>query len=135
MITSDEIIKVLDDLCDKFGIVIDWSSQNILPYLQDLMSRYTNYELVTSIVYLIITSFILLGLVIVDKKIYLYFKLHDYECSSFYEEFLAYFTIMITIIYILFYIIFTFSQINNIITCLTIPEKIILEYLNNSITN
>ena len=31
---SDEIIKVLDDLSDRVGITIDWTSQNVLPYLQ-----------------------------------------------------------------------------------------------------
>ena len=26
---SNEIIKVLDALCDKFGVAVDWSSNNI----------------------------------------------------------------------------------------------------------
>lgn len=34
---SNEVIKVLDHICDKFGIAIDWSSSNVMPYLQDLM--------------------------------------------------------------------------------------------------
>lgn len=34
---SNEIIKVLDDLSERLGIAIDWSSQNVMPYLQDLM--------------------------------------------------------------------------------------------------
>ena len=36
---SEEIIKILDDLGRRFGILIDWSSKNILPYLQDLIPR------------------------------------------------------------------------------------------------
>ena len=31
---SDQIIKVLDNLCDKFGLAIDWSSKNVQPYLR-----------------------------------------------------------------------------------------------------
>ena len=31
---ADEIIKVLDDLSQRFGIAVDWSSQNMMPYLQ-----------------------------------------------------------------------------------------------------
>lgn len=46
---SDEIIKILDDLGQRFGIAIDWSSQNVMPYLQDLISRYIKYETMTSI--------------------------------------------------------------------------------------
>lgn len=34
---SEEIIKVIDELGKRFGIVIDWSNQNIIPYLQELL--------------------------------------------------------------------------------------------------
>lgn len=46
---SNEVIKVLDHICDKFGIAIDWSSSNVMPYLQDLMVRMTKYVTYTSI--------------------------------------------------------------------------------------
>lgn len=36
---SQEIIKVLDNLCEKFGIAIDWTSQNVKPYLQELFCK------------------------------------------------------------------------------------------------
>lgn len=32
----DEIIKVLDDLSERLGIAVDWTSQNVLPYLQEI---------------------------------------------------------------------------------------------------
>lgn len=36
---SDEIIKVLDDLCERFGIVIDWASENVVPQLTVLCEK------------------------------------------------------------------------------------------------
>lgn len=51
---SDEIIKVLDNLCEKFGLAIDWSGQNILPYVQELMQRIANLQLAYGIVWLIV---------------------------------------------------------------------------------
>lgn len=33
MTVSDQIINVLDALCEKFGLVIDWTSENVVPYL------------------------------------------------------------------------------------------------------
>ena len=33
MKVSNQIIEVLEYLCQKFGIVIDWTSESILPYL------------------------------------------------------------------------------------------------------
>ena len=45
---SDEIIKVLDDLSQRFGIAVDWTSSNALPYLQELTKKYVNYKLAMS---------------------------------------------------------------------------------------
>ena len=130
---SDEIIKVLDDLCDKFGIAIDYSSNNILPYLQDLLDRYTKYELTTSIIQLVISCSILVVLIILNVKFDPYFlKLceEDDECW-----FSLVVTLAICVVISFGYNIFTIhSIIDNIITCITIPEKLIFEYLNNSLS-
>lgn len=50
---SDEIIKVLDNLCEKFGLAIDWSGQNILPYAQELIQRIANLQLAYGIIWVI----------------------------------------------------------------------------------
>ena len=33
---SEEVIKILDNLGEKFGVAIDWTSENIAPYLTKL---------------------------------------------------------------------------------------------------
>lgn len=30
---SEEVIKILDTIAEKFGLAIDWTSANVLPYL------------------------------------------------------------------------------------------------------
>ncbi len=50
----DEIIKVLDNLCEKFGLAIDWSDQNILPYVQELIQRIANLQLTYGVIWLIV---------------------------------------------------------------------------------
>ena len=47
---SDEIIKILDALAERVGLVIDWTSKNVIPYLEQLSTKYINYEIATSIV-------------------------------------------------------------------------------------
>lgn len=47
---SEEIIKVIDELGKRFGIVIDWSNQNIIPYLQELLKRFICYRNITACV-------------------------------------------------------------------------------------
>ena len=49
MTISSEITNILNDLGSRFGVVIDWSSQNVVPYVQDLVSRIAKLEIVNSI--------------------------------------------------------------------------------------
>lgn len=54
MTVSNQIIAVLDAICEKFGIVIDWTASNIMPYLQDLCHRIVAYEIATSAAWIIL---------------------------------------------------------------------------------
>ena len=51
---SEQIIEVLDYLGEKFGIVVDWNANNMVPVVQDLCSKYINWELATSVAIFII---------------------------------------------------------------------------------
>lgn len=42
---TNQTIAAIDHLCSKFGIAIDWSAENVLPYLQDLYDRYIRYQM------------------------------------------------------------------------------------------
>ena len=114
---SDEIIKLLDDLGQRFGIAIDWSSDNVLPYLQDLVRRFTTYEIATSIMWLTIGMiFLLAGIIFSIKSV----KSENRDIHS---------LILFTVILAVIGIVMIMCQISDIITCCTIPEKMILEYI------
>lgn len=53
---SEEVIKILDNLGEKFGIAIDWTSENIAPYLTELYERAERYLIIDSIVTLVICA-------------------------------------------------------------------------------
>ena len=59
MTVSSEIIEVLDYLGEKFGIAIDWTSNNVLPYLQTLVDKFIKWEISTSILWIAIAVFII----------------------------------------------------------------------------
>ena len=59
MTVSSEIIEVLDYLGEKFGIAIDWTSNNVLPYLQTLIDKFIKWEISTSIVWIVIAVFVI----------------------------------------------------------------------------
>lgn len=67
---TNEIIKVLDYLGEKFGVAIDWTQQNVLPYIEDLAGRFIKYHTVEEIILVVIfalmgiVGFILVGILI-----------------------------------------------------------------------
>ena len=129
---SEEIINVLDYLCKKFGVVIDWTSEYVIPYIQDLCARYIRYEIFTSIAWMIaipaITLIISIPLIITHKKA----KESGWDTYEF-----------VTIAAIALWIVFVTmaiasvavvcTQVFDIIQCYTLPEKAILEYLETLI--
>lgn len=50
-----DIVSVLDALCDKVGIAIDWSSENIAPQLEAFVARYGTYLAASSIFGLVLS--------------------------------------------------------------------------------
>ena len=57
---SSQFIEVLDALCDKIGIAIDWTSQNVVPYATDLAARIVTYEILTSAAWIVIAAIVFL---------------------------------------------------------------------------
>ena len=64
---SEEIIKVLDNLGEKFGIVIDWTSQNIMPYIQELMNRFRSYFITSCVIWLILELVLLVISIVIFR--------------------------------------------------------------------
>ena len=40
---SEQVIKVLDAVCDKFGIAIDWTSNNVIPYIEQIGNKIIDF--------------------------------------------------------------------------------------------
>lgn len=67
---GNEVIKVLNHLSDQFGVAIDWSSANVMPYLNDLMSRMIKYGIYINIYHIIYAIFITAIFIIVTIVLY-----------------------------------------------------------------
>lgn len=132
---SEEIIKVLDNLGEKFGIAIDWTNQNVLPYLQDLMSRFIAYKNISAIIWIVVSIiFIILSItlgVIICKKIKNYYndkQGYAWESDRNFGYGLTWFCAG-TII--LAFTIALFCNIGGIIQNIYLPEVTVIEYINN----
>lgn len=125
MTFSSEIINVLDYLCGKFGIAIDWTSDNVMPYLEDLCSRYINYEVYTSIAWCTLFGVI----VFVTGLIWLIGSIVDKHSKSYTSDVTEVSSVLFFVFLVFGTLVWT-SQAFDIIECYTIPEKTILEYLS-----
>lgn len=126
MTVSNQIIEVLNAICDKFGLAIDWSSQNILPYMQELTTKIVNYEFWTSIITIAIPAIIFILSLLGDSKIS---PSVDLDCDT--KEVLTFILSIIVITSGTLFILMLCFETYDIITCLTFPEKIILDYAVN----
>lgn len=57
---SEQIISVLDNLCQRFGMVIDWGSANVIPYLEELAGRFIQWEISTFWMWIVMGGILLL---------------------------------------------------------------------------
>jgi hypothetical protein len=128
MTASDQIIEVLDSLCEKFGIALDWSSENIIPYVTTLAEKLVNYELWTSVAMLVLAVMAgVVSTVLISKP-----SVRKFMWEGEIEGVFA----CIGIICLAFFSIITIGiEIVDIIKCLTFPELYIFEYIQGVINS
>ena len=141
MKASDQIIEVLDYLGEKIGVSIDWTSENVLPYIQTLCGKYINWEIATSIVWLIVGIVFIILSVICFKYFIKYAKQYEqykedrdkyekyYDSNDYAGSFLIIFFCLLVI-----GICVSGCQIFDIIKCIYLPELQIYEYINTLIS-
>ena len=130
---SEEIIKVLDALAEKFGLAIDWTSANVIPYLEQLCGKYVNYEIATSVVWSLLGIVLLfLAKWLLKKTKYFYNEADDWGDEYGIGCILTGIGCGIAIITGLIMII---TETFDIVTCFTFPEKIIIEELKSIYTS
>lgn len=125
---NEELIKALTELAKKFGVAIDWTSQNALPYAQELMNRIVRFEIATSVMWLVI------GLMFIASA-YWMIKLVKF-CQQKNKEYpygiwdmWAGFAIVLTVLFPIIGVCVIFYQVYDFILCNILPEVIMLRYL------
>ena len=129
---SEEIIKVLDALADKFGLAVDWTSANVVPYLEQLCGKYVNYEIATSVVWIMLGLLFFIVGIICYKIVYKHkdWGVTYYKTMSddYFGRGVIYFGVISIFVVASLMVI---TQIFDIVTCFTFPEKIIIEELKS----
>lgn len=133
MSMSNEVIKILDDLAKRFGVVIDWTSKNVIPYVKNLGERIIKYNLANSIIAVVTQLLIIVIIIVVGIKVHNYLQKAFIKKYGEKDMFITCMSIFFCITVILIIFTGTYEQIQNIISCLYFPEKIIYETINGII--
>lgn len=130
MTVSEQIIQVINDLCTKFGIAINWTGENVIPYIENLCQKLIRYEIVTSIAFMMFWILLSLATIIPIKKFAPAFKEGLNEDWNEGWTIATVFSIIgLASIYIAT-IAISCCQINDIIKCVTFPEMYVFEYVS-----
>ena len=119
---GNEIIKVLDNLGEKFGIAIDWSSKNVFPYLQDLTKRIVNYEIMNHFIWIGVSIIGLIILTVIRIKVK---KNKDIDYD---DRLVANIVCSIGIIMLL---AITIINISDIVKAVNMPEATVIKYIQD----
>lgn len=115
---SDEVIKILEYLCDKIGVTIDWTSNNVLPYIEQLCTKFVKWEIGTSIGWIVIMLIsVIIGLI--------FAKVVDMDG---FESLIFWGIVVIAAVVI-------GVQAFDIIECYIFPEKAIYDYIQMYLSN
>ena len=136
MIVSEQIIQVLDALCEKFGIAIDWTAANVLPYITTLCTKLVLYEVWTSVGWVVVMLCMSIASIVATKRLTPIFKAglekdrENYDIGWSIGSTLA---IIGLVVVNLVAVIAIVNQIMDIIKCITFPEMHVFEYIQGII--
>ena len=126
---SEEIIKLLDELGKRFGIVIDWSNQNIIPYLQELLQRFICYRNITACVWIIISIAMTISGVVMFKFLNKWTKSGNY--CDYDDDTLAVLGYVFSVFMIALGIGLIIGNMLGIIKNVCMPEMVVYECITN----
>ena len=132
MTVSEQIIQVLNTLCEKFGLVIDWTSENVIPYLGELCGKLVNYEIWTSVAWMAVMMVLCIISGLCAKKVLPIAKekLDEVDCCV-----CSVITVIVVAVICFATIICFVTQIFDIVKCVTFPEMYIFEYIQGLISS
>lgn len=127
MTVSEQIIEVLNYICEKVGLVIDWSvvfaNENVIPYIELLCRKFITYEIATSVIWIVIGVILLIIVALACRGIK--------KCIEQKEEEITILLALVVIICSVAGVLIILNQAFDIVTCITFPEKILIEELKS----
>ena len=125
---NNQLVELLKELANQMGIAVDWTSNNIRPYIIDIMGRLAKYEIFTSAIWIL---FFVIVILIASKLIRMSYKrFKDEEDYIWDEELFIPIAIGLSIV-ILFSSFCIIAQCYDIGEAIYTPEILLIEQLKS----
>lgn len=72
---KNTIIETLDYLFEKFGIAVDWTTENVMPYVEQLAEKIVTYKIVTNSIGVVLSILAIIGCCVYVRVLYGNYKL------------------------------------------------------------
>lgn len=128
MKVSEQIIEVLNYLGEKFGIAIDWTSENVIPYITTLCQKLISYEIWTSVAWMAIMA-VLSVVWFIITRVYREPIRESWDDA----DFPGIAAVVVSMCLGVATICVIGTQIFDIIKCTTFPEMYVFEYIQGII--
>ena len=125
---NEELMKTLTELAKKFGVAVDWTSQNALPYVQELASRIVKFEVATSVLWAIVGAMFIISFRWWMPFIKYLARKEKEDIYSMYGFYKALAMVGMIITMIIGGLVIS-QQAYDIIECVILPEAVVLRYL------
>ena len=115
-----EIEKALDQLAEKFGIVVDWPQENIYPYIQDILQRYRTISIVQDAVTIVL---FVLGAILATRVLkYIFKQDRKYIISADADDFISAIIIAVCIMLLVIFAPVIIVNVYDITRWIFVPE-------------
>ena len=129
LIQNNKVIQVLDYLFQKFGIAVDWTQENVMPYIQTLCEKYIRFEIATSITWIVVAVILggVGGFAGIKQAKKLIEQGKDDSWSD--AEIVGWILMIASYMWITPWIIVIICQTFDVVKCITFPEMRLMEYI------
>lgn len=126
---NNEFVKALDAVCDKFGIAVDWSSKNVVPYVQELSTRVVHFKIASAIFFAVVGILMVASTILWVKWIkYCNRRCNEEKWSDW--DFATFLSIGAYIICVVIGMCVALYGVYDIVTYSVFPEKALIDFIS-----
>lgn len=127
---SSEVSEALTAIGEQFGLVIDWSQQNVQPYIENLIQRVAQYKIATNICGLVILALIITASTIMIIR---FCKMKSSGRITVDNDEFEIGLMVVSAVCLIMGIIISIFVIQDIFKCYYVPEIVFIEEVKSSI--